>query len=158
PLQTLLEKFKFPRWSSIVIIFLLLLALLWAAIAIVGPPITKQVNNLIEKTPTFIDEGIDITSDLIERSENWPPWAKDSIDTVYDKTAESADNTTVSINDITNKISTCINCIFTSAVQVSLTMILIPFLLFFTLKDHDKMLPFILQFFRGDMKKWIKKP
>src|SRR5699024_9453844 len=60
PLQTLLEKFKFPRWSSIVIIFLLLLALLWAAIAIVGPPITKQVNNLIEKTPTFIDEGIDI--------------------------------------------------------------------------------------------------
>src|SRR5699024_376466 len=80
PLQTLLEKFKFPRWSSIVIIFLLLIALLWAAIAIVGPPITKQVNNLIEKTPTFIDEGIDITSDLIERSENWPQWAKDSID------------------------------------------------------------------------------
>src|SRR5699024_1949112 len=38
-----------------------------------------------------------------------------------------------------------------------LTMILIPFFLFFMLKDHDKMMPFILQFFRGDMKKWIKK-
>ena len=157
PLQTLLEKFKFPRWSSIIIIFLLLIALLWAAIAIVGPPITKQVNNLIEKTPTFIDEGIDITADLIEKSENWPQWAKDSIDTVQDRIAESQDKITESINDITKKIGSWIKSIFTSAVQVSLTMILIPFFLFFMLKDHDKMMPFILQFFRGEMKNWIKK-
>src|SRR5699024_12635757 len=59
--------------------------------------------------------------------------------------------------DITKKTGTRIKSILTSAVQVLLTMILIPFFLFFMLKDHDKMMQFILQFFRGDMKKWIKK-
>src|SRR5699024_10948472 len=126
------------------------------AIAIVGPPITKQVNNLIEKTPTFIDEGIDITSDLIERSENWPQWAKYSIDTVQDRIAESQDKINESINDITKKIGSWIKFIFSSAVQVSLSMILIPFFLFFMFKDYDTIIPFILQFFCGEMKKLIK--
>src|SRR5699024_1026617 len=127
------------------------------AIPIVGPPITKLVKHLIEKAPPFIVEGIDITYDLIERSENWQQWAKDSFDTLQDRIAESYDKITESINDITKKIASWIKSIFTYALQVSLTMILIPFFLFFMLKDHDKMMTFILQFFHGDMKKWIKK-
>src|SRR5699024_12833663 len=94
---------------------------------------------------------------LSERSKKCRQWSKDSIENVQDRISESQYKITESINYITKKIGSWIKSIFTSAVQVSLTMILIPFFLFFMLKDHDKMMPFILQFFRGDMKKWIKK-
>lgn len=136
---------------------MLLVALLWGAVAIVGPPITKQVSNLIEKAPTFIDDGVDITVDLIERSESWPAWVQDSIDAAQNKLLESQEDLTKSIDNITKQVGSWIKSVFTSAIQVSLTAILIPFFLIFMLKDHDKMMPFILQFFRGETKKWVKK-
>src|SRR5699024_12290710 len=56
PLQTLLEKYKVPRWGSISIIVLLILGFIWAALAIVGPPITKEFNNLVNKAPSIIED------------------------------------------------------------------------------------------------------
>lgn len=150
PLQTFVEKYKVPRWGSIILIIALILGVLWVAIAIVGPPITKQVNNLVENAPTFIEEGNDLALDLIEKSGNLPEWAKDSIDS-------TADSITESLDDITKKAGKWIVSIFQSIIQVSLMLILIPFFLIFMLKDHEKMMPFILHFFNGGMKDWVKK-
>src|SRR5690625_4993096 len=55
PLQILLEKYKVPRWGSIAIIFLLLIGLLWAAIMVIGPPVGKQVNNIVENAPAIAE-------------------------------------------------------------------------------------------------------
>src|SRR5690625_5551523 len=35
--------------------------------------------------------------------------------------------------------------------------VLAPFFLLFMLKDHEKFVPFITQFFSGERKKWVKK-
>lgn len=54
PLQVLLERFKVPRWGSIGIIFLTIAIVIFIAVLIVGPPITLEVNNLIENGPAII--------------------------------------------------------------------------------------------------------
>lgn len=48
PLQRFLEKRKFPRWASILSILISVVALIWIFMAIVGPPVFKQVDNLVK--------------------------------------------------------------------------------------------------------------
>lgn len=154
PLQTFLEKHKVPRWGSISIIVLLILAVMWVALAIVGPPISKEVNNLIDKAPTLIEDSNTLIVGLIEQTDNLPKWAKDSINNA---TENATDSVTDSLNKITAKAGKWIVSIFQSIVQVALILILVPFFLIFMLKDHEKFMPFILQFFSGNAKTWIQK-
>lgn len=146
PIQTFLEKRKIPRWGSIIFIFLLLIAFIWVAIAIVGPPITKQVNNLIENAPMIIQEANNFTIQLLKETGSLPSWLKDSIDSA-----------TESINAITVQFGKWIVTFVQSIIQGTLILVLVPFFLFFMLKDHEKFLPFAQQFFSGETKKWITK-
>jgi len=146
PIQTFLEKRKIPRWGSIIFIFLLLIAFIWVAIAIVGPPITKQVNNLIENAPMIIQEANNFTIQLLKETGSLPSWLKDSIDSA-----------TESINAITVQFGKWIVTFVQSIIQGTLILVLVPFFLFFMLKDHEKFLPFVQQFFSGETKKWITK-
>ena len=126
PIQTFLEKRKIPRWGSIIFIFLLLIAFIWVAIAIVGPPITKQVNNLIENAPMIIQEANNFTIQLLKETGSLPSWLKDSIDSA-----------TESINAITVQFGKWIVTFVQSIIQGTLILVLVPFFLFFMLKDHE---------------------
>src|SRR5699024_1796564 len=80
PLQTILEKRKVPRWGSIIIIICLIIGFIWAALSVVGPPITKEFNNLVDKAPTIIEESNAFVVDLIKQADSLPQWAIDSLD------------------------------------------------------------------------------
>ena len=116
--------------------------------------IAKQVNNLIENTPTFVEETNDLASAVIDKTGDLPDWATEQIEKSMKNTTK---NITTSIDDITKKAGKWIVSIFQSVIQVSLIIILVPFFLIFMLKDHEKFMPFVLQFFSGDMKKWVAK-
>jgi len=146
PIQTFLEKRKVPRWGSIIIIFLLLIAFIWAAIAIVGPQITKQVNNLIENAPIIIQETNQLFIQLINQTGHLPEWLNDSIDSA-----------TESLNTIAVQFGKWIVQFIQSIVQGALILVLVPFFYIFMLKDHEKFLPFVKQFFSGETKKWVVK-
>lgn len=150
PLQTFLEKYKVPRWGSIGIIVLIIIAFIWVAIGIVGPPISKEVNNLIDKAPTLIEDSNTLVVGLIEQTDNLPKWAKESIN-------NATNSVTDSLNTITAKAGKWIVSIFQSLIQGALILVLVPFFLIFMLKDHEKFMPFILQFFSGNTKDWIRK-
>lgn len=146
PIQTFLEKRKIPRWGTIIFIFLLLIAFIWAAVSIVGPSITKQVNNLIENAPMIVQEANHFIIQLFQQTGSLPSWLKDSIDSA----TEFLDSITVQLG---KWIVTFLQSIF----RGTLVLVLVPFFLFFMLKDHEKFLPFIQQFFSGETKKWITK-
>jgi len=146
PIQSFLEKRKVPRWGSISIIFLLLIAGIWAAVAIVGPQITRQVNNLIENAPMFVQEANVFFIQLLQQTGSLPGWLKDSIDSV-----------TESLNTITVQFGKWIVQFVQSIIQGTLILVLVPFFLIFMLKDHEKFLPFIQQFLSGETKKWVTK-
>src|SRR5690625_2829787 len=150
PIQILLEKYKVPRWGSIIIIFLLLIGLLWAAIIVVGPPVGKQINNLVENAPAIAEAVNDFVIDISGKiqPEYLPHWL-DLEDTVT--------NATEWFKKFSLGFGNLLVQFFQSLVQGAIILILAPFFLFFMLKDHDKFIPFIKQFFSGDMKKWIEK-
>lgn len=154
PIQTFLEKRKVPRWGSILIIFLLIIGFVWAAIAIVGPPITRQFNNLVNNAPMIVKEANQFILHLIDQSAHLPGDVQTKLtETVTDIISKVEE----SINQITVSFGKWIVGFVQSVIQVAIIVILIPFFLFFMLKDHEKLQPFVLQFFSGETKKWIEK-
>lgn len=146
PLQKLLEKWKFPRWTSMLSVFLVLIGVLFAAIMLVGPPIIEQTTNLIKNAPDIADSVSVFIVDLLERVGSLPPWVKDAIDGA----TEYFEAFTLNIGKFTLSL-------FQSVFQGTLILVLVPFFLLFMMKDHDKFNPFITQFFSGKMKIWVEK-
>lgn len=146
PLQIYLEKHKIPRWGSISIIFLLLISLLTIAIVIIGPPITKQVNSLISKAPEYYENGNKIVVDLLEKRGELPAWTKDAIDSAQ-----------THLEAISVKVGRGILHFAQSVVQGTIVLVLVPFFLLFMLKDHEKLIPFVKQFFIRRARAWVEK-
>lgn len=146
PIQTFLEKYKFPRWASIGTIFLLITAAIWVAISIVGPPITEQIDNLIKNAPAIINETTVFVIDLLEKTGSLPKWLTDEIDAVMDSLSA------ISVNFGKWTVS-----LIQSLFQGTLVLVLAPFFLIFMLKDHEKLVPFVTKFFSGDTKVWVTK-
>ena len=152
PLQAFLEKYKFPRWSTIVITFLILIGLLWAAIAVIGPPVGEQINNLVDNAPEIIDSVSQFAIDMSPQVNYLPEW----ID--LEEIATKATNWVQSFSvNFGNWFIHFFQSIVQGAISGAIIVILVPFFLFFMLKDHERFIPFIIQFFSGKTKKWIEK-
>ncbi len=141
PAQLYLEKLKFPRWASIITIFIIISAGIWGAISLVGPPIIQQVNKLIENAPQIINESTVFIIDLLEKAGSLPKWLNDAIDSLKDTLTDLP-------TEFGKWVVTFIQSIFSGALVIVLT----PFFLIFMLKDHEKLIPFVTQFFSNDRK------
>lgn len=150
PLQIFLEKYKFPRWGSILTIFILLIGAVWVAIAIVGPPISEQVTHLFKNIPSIISEIELLVLHLIDQIGDMPAWAKTEIN----KIADSLKDFSVQFGKIAVQFS---QSIISGTFQGVLISILSPFFLFFMLKDHEKFVPAVTKVFSGGLKDWVLK-
>ena len=146
PLQIILEKRKVPRWGSMIIIFALLTALIWAAISIIGPPVVEQVNNLTNNLPAIINDANKLVISLLDQAGDLPGWLKDGVDSITD-----------SLNAIALNFGKWFVHFFQSLLQGAFIVVLVPFFFLFMLKDHEKFLPFVSSFFTGKKKEWIVK-
>ena len=146
PLQTFLEKRKFPRWSSMTIIFLLLTGLITGAFFIVIPPISEEVTKLAENAPAIIQESNNLIIQATQFAGDMPDWVEESL--------EDAKN---SLQTISVQFGKWTVTLFQSVFQGALIMFLAPFFLIFMLKDHEKLVPFVSGFFSGETKKWVEK-
>ena len=149
PLQRFLEKYKMPRWGSILTILISVAAVIWLFISIIGPPVIHQVNNLAKSAPYIAKEITIQTENLLEalqHRENLPEQLNDMID--------KAVNSIQSIAVVFGKL---IVQFFQSVFQTAFTLILVPFFFIFLLKDHEKFAPFIYNFFSGKRRVWVKK-
>ncbi len=146
PVQRFLEKRKVPRWGSIIIILVGLVLLIWLFLAIVGPPITKQVNLLVDNAPTITKELDDVKDKLLQEKNNLP-----------DNLQESINSAANSLQSVAMKFGKWIVQFLQSFFQAMFLLILVPFFFIFMLKDHEKFAPIIYNFFSGERRIWIKK-
>lgn len=149
PLKQFLINRKVYKWVAMLIIMLLLVAFLGVAVIIIGPPIAEQINDLIENSPEIARATNDFILDIFEKVGNpndLPIWVQDAIKSA----TEFAKNFSLSLGN-------WIVQFFQSIVQGALILVLTPFFFFFMLKDHDKFVPFVTQFFTGKKKRWIEK-
>ena len=146
PVQQFLEKRGIPRWGSIVIVFVLLTVALTAFVWMVGEPISQQVNNLVQATPSIAYEIQRAVDYIIANKADFPPQLEDAIDTISN-----------SIQDYAIALSTWLVGAITSIVSATISLVIVPFFFIFMLKDHEKFAPFIYQFFTGERRDWLKR-
>lgn len=146
PIQQFLEKRGIPRWGSITIIFILLTVLLTAFVLIVGDPISEQLNNLVQAAPSIATEIQRAVDYVLMNKADFPPQLEDAIDSMAN-----------SIQDYAITLSTWLVGAITSLVSATLSIVIVPFFFIFMLKDHEKLAPFIYQFFTGERRDWLKR-
>ncbi|MFD1204684.1 MULTISPECIES: AI-2E family transporter [Sporosarcina] len=146
PLQRFLEKRNVPRWGSILIILVGLILLFYLFLSIVGPPVTRQVNNLVENAPTLTRELNEVKDMLLQEKDNLPDELQKSITSAAD-----------SLQSIAVKFGKWIVQFLQSFFQAMFLLVLVPFFFIFMLKDHEKFAPIIYNLFSGESREWVKK-
>lgn len=146
PILNYLVKWKFPKWSAILIIVLLIVLVFWLLYAMIGPMVTKQVNSLVDSAPGIIKDVEDYARYLLDQRSRLP-------DTIQ----EQVNGMTGQIGDWVSGIGSGILSFLTGLISGLVTLVLVPFFLIYLLVDHQKFAPFISGFFSGESKTWIRK-
>jgi predicted PurR-regulated permease PerM len=133
PLVNFLAK-KMPRGLAILILYLAIIGLITGVIFYVGPILQRQINSLIENTPDLIDR---FREALLTLQQN--EWV-----------SQFQNGERFSFEDITNRLTDYLNeaastlgsnlmNIISTITNIVVLIILIPFVLYYMLKDGNKL-------------------
>lgn len=133
PIVNFLHKRKIPKSIAILLIFLGFIGIVVGLSFLIGPILQKQMMNLINNTPTLLNE---LRIMIVQLQENrWFAQFQESAtfsfqeisDNIYTILMESFEFVT---RNITSVVGTITNTV--------LTLVLIPFMLYYILKDGEK--------------------
>ncbi|MCG7339381.1 AI-2E family transporter [Staphylococcus sp. ACRSN] len=144
PFQKILEKYKVPRWGSILIIFIGLIIIISIIVGIVGPLLMEQIENLVNQIPTLQHEVQHIINFSLDQMERLPS-------DVTDRINKMVQNMSDSVASILSNSFTYI----TSFISTLFLLIMVPFFLIYMLKDHEKFIPFIAKLFKSNRKIFV---
>ena len=146
PILHFLMNRKFPKWSAILIIVLLILAVFWLFYVMIGPIVTRQVNSLVNNAPSIIQD-----------IENYAQYLLDQRSRLPDSIQEQINGMTGQIGEWASGLGSGLLSFLTSLISGLITLVLVPFFLIYLLIDHQKFVPFVSGFFSGERKGWIRK-
>ncbi|PAQ15305.1 AI-2E family transporter [Bacillaceae bacterium SAOS 7] len=146
PMVNWLEGKRFPKWSSILIVFILLFGVFWMLSTIIGPLVNEQMTKLIKNTPRMFHAAEEGISYIMNQRERLPESAVQAIEEALNK-----------IQIMAMSFGTWLINFIQSLLQATFSIVLVPFFLVYMLKDREKFAPFITQFFTGNRKEWIQK-
>lgn len=144
PILNLLEKIKIPRVPAILLIFLLVLGLGVLFVFYIAPKAQAQFNNLVDNIPKMVKVSQKYIDDFQSEQIVIP-------DQVQEAIANFMDNAQ---NHVENIVSSVFSFI-TNLITIIASVVMIPFFLFFMLKDSHKFIPFITQVFEDKTAKNI---
>ena len=134
PLVNLLMKIKVKnhhvsRTAAVAIVFLLLIAIIVSALSFLIPNILNQVEQLIQNMPEYIRSFQHFLTKIFQQK-NLPPW-------IVDLTKD------VDINAYTKEIEESLSGFAKNFMMsiTSSTIVTVPFMLFYMLKDGHKLVP-----------------
>jgi predicted PurR-regulated permease PerM len=136
PLVLLLEKIRFPKWVAILTIFLLLIGLGYLVYKFAAPIVQNQYQSLVSNIPA-------ITNQLTGLVDFW----QNNHSSLPDQVENSIENYASDLQSKLQDIPGYLIGFISSLVSFLFTLVLVPFFLFFMLKDGDKLIPFITKFF-----------
>ncbi|MCR1902071.1 AI-2E family transporter [Ligilactobacillus apodemi] len=145
PLVNLLTKihykrFRIGRTLAVTIVFVLLIGLIGLSVSYLVPRVTYQVEQLVLKTPAYLKEVQVYLTDLAKDAKP-PSWAENIDFSKYIKNIENSLNGILKgfMGSFTSGIGSMVGAI----TSITVTIITVPFVLFYMLKDGPKLLPTI---------------
>lgn len=140
PVMNFLVKRKVPKILSIIIVFLLIIAIITLFIVVIWPIARDQANRLIASIPGMIK----MVEDFITYwQQNYSSIPDQVISAINDFTNDIPGY----IEDVTSNLFGFLGSFIGQLVNIVMGIILIPFFLFFMLKDGHKLVPFMTQIF-----------
>ena len=136
PLLHFFERIRIKRTPAILLIFLVLIGIFTLITMYIAPIAKNQFDNLIHNIPVMVDWAKDLITYFQENQTIIPDEVNQAIDNFTDNLQGYAENIVNSIFGFIGQLITII-----------MSVVLIPFFLFFMLKDGEKLIPFITQIF-----------
>nr|WP_249869377.1 AI-2E family transporter [Oceanobacillus saliphilus] len=140
PVMLFLERRKVPRILSIILVFVLIIIVLSLFVIFIWPIARDQITNFVNTIPSMIT----MVEDFIDF------WQR-NITAIPDQVITAIDDFT---NNIPNMLEGILEYSFGfiggfigHVISIVAGIVLIPFFLFFMLKDGDKLIPFITKIF-----------
>lgn len=134
PLVKLLEKGKVPRTLAILIPYIVFIGVVTGIVSFIGPIVTEQITDLVNNFPSYVNE---FTQFIINMSQtHWFTWVMEQ-DYVSFKQIE--DTLTGYAKSLPENITTSFTAVLGVVTNITLTIITVPFILFYMLKDGHKL-------------------
>ncbi|OIU68631.1 AI-2E family transporter [Rossellomorea aquimaris] len=134
PLVNLLEKLKLPRTVAILVLYALIIGVISLIIGNIAPIITKQVTGLINDMPDYVRQTRDYIIHLSESDQFKWMMNQDYVplEDIEKRLGEYA-------NTLPDNITAAITGFFGILTSIAITIVTVPFLLFFMFKDGHKL-------------------
>ncbi|RAZ70273.1 AI-2E family transporter [Planococcus maitriensis] len=159
PVLRLLERFKIPRIWGILIIFLGGIGLLTLLSVLVFPFLREQFQNLIEEFPDYFMRLLNNIDQFLRNSLVGDYYRDSSFNIealIATLPASIADTLQATVTGIITRVTSWISTI----TGVILSIVIVPFILFYLLKDGDKLPGYFLKLlpprFRDDTREVLK--
>lgn len=157
PLVSLLEKRKVPRWIAIIAAYLAMILIVYGLIRIVGPIINTQLENFINNLPAMISTITEWIKYVQENRSMFPDFIQDAFLTASEEIETRIQN---NVGNIANVIADSILGIFGvigGFINTIFLLVLVPFILFYMLKDGHRFADSVTVFFPKSKKDDILK-
>jgi predicted PurR-regulated permease PerM len=136
PLMHLFERFRINRIVSIFLVFFVLILLGYLVWIYIAPIAQNQFKNLIDNIPKMVNWA----QDMITYWQSNQTMIPEQVDTAI---SNFTDNLQSHIENVLNYLFGFIG----QLISVIAALVLVPFFLFFMLKDGDRLVPFVTQIF-----------
>ncbi|MCG1008799.1 AI-2E family transporter [Salinicoccus sp. ID82-1] len=146
PVLYFLERKGFPKWTAILLIFVMLGAIIWLAYILIAPIVSSQINSLVNNAPQIIRNAEEYGRSLLSQREHLP-----------NSIQQQANNLAGQFSDRASSVGSWIATFLSGLFSGILTLILVPFFLVYILIDHHKFAPFVTHFFTGERRTWLRK-
>lgn len=150
PILRLLIKWGVPKIVGIFLIYLVVIGLITVAITLVFPFVKEQFLDLVQEFPVYIMQIVHNTQDFVKSPFFTSTMERFNIDiaSVFDKTTnELTEKLTAWSSTLGSTLASSVGGFVSTVTSLVVAIVTTPFILFYLLKDGDKLPNFILKVF-----------
>ncbi|WP_066291054.1 AI-2E family transporter [Bacillus sp. FJAT-29937] len=152
PLVVWLEKKKAPRWIAILAAYFAIILFVYGVVKLVGPVINDQLERFVDNLPAMVSTVADWIKYVQENRSTFPDFVQEALlnasADVESRIESNVGNIANGILGVFGLIGGFINTIF--------YLVLVPFILFYMLKDSHRFAPSVAVLFPQSKKEHVK--
>ena len=152
PLLDLMEKYKINRVLAISIIFVIIAVLLIIGLAVAIPNLQRQVVIFAQNVPSYLEDADKVIDDLVTK--RLPDDFRPQLEQVL---AQFSTQATAWASNISSKAVNWVSALISGTSQVIVALIIMPFMLFYLLRDGKGLRDYITQFLPNKLREPVGK-
>lgn len=152
PLVDLMEKYKINRVLAISIIFIIIAILLIIGLAVAIPNLQRQIVIFAQNVPSYLEDADKVIDDLVTK--RLPDDFRPQLEQVL---ANFSTQATAWASNISSKAVNWVSALISGTSQVIVALIIMPFMLFYLLRDGKGLRDYITQFLPNKLREPVGK-